>query len=915
MVNNCPLCGAAGDTAHHRVWCCPATAPEREKLPTWLVSEARQASPSSRFWITGVFPHPGDICPRPSSILAAECVDADGTSHGGIDNWGVEGDVNVDGSCTRKTVKELQRAASAVVVMGPDRKPLKVIRAAVPSPLPQTPQAAEFMAFMLAFRFLQGRAVIHSDCKNVVDTVNAGFPLAMDAKRTYAGLLRDMLKWQKQRGYLEAVRKVKAHQNVSVMDDGEERRRAEGNAAADEHAKGATALHPSPPQQVTDEVGYWLARSELVARTVARAMAKFPPMGKRLNKVRCGSIRPRAAARVPAPARLEGESLTPLMHDWWHAGGKWRCKACAKMCCDEHVPARLLRQKCGGPRTQISVSAMSEQGHDMAIAASHLPSVICIRCGAYALRRVYAKLRNECAPATKKGQQAIERLHRGLPPWDAVGRAAIVGTTATLRGKWDRAQGWVGLSTGPREYDDQHVHEANIDQCLNVDGRQCESHRGGTAEGLHRPTEAHERLTAVRRRVREKEAVKRASSATQLAVHAVAPGPLKRPREDADHGAVEGDERVAASWKEARKEADHMVTPCSCVVLATAEPSGGLKSRCEETPPAHSGRAGSSTDGIPRAARRRREDLPAAPDHGRTKVQKTEGRCGRPAGAAEDGADAAHDASAGNLEAEGRTSTQRTSHKRAHSAQGAGPRHDAEAMEGRRPGYSKRERRLPGQAAQFPEGADGHAAGKKSVGDEAPRENSWRSVQTDSQSQEMESDKGKGGHIVQPASERRGCKRSREQQASDPHVERKGRRGVGHRELPDASAVNVGGSSAGCSATPEAPTEAEGQMAVVNTTSSSARRRGRSAMHAGHDEEATRAQSVKTSAVNGRPNVMDERRGDGESAAADVTAVDDGGQPASRCSARTISRSHRWHEGQPHPPGGPHDKGLVSDRL
>ncbi len=88
VENTCPLCGAQGDTAHHRVWCCPATLAARSKLPTWIIDEARAAPSSSRFWTSGVFPHPGDICPRPSSLLTATCEDALGDDIVGTDNLG-----------------------------------------------------------------------------------------------------------------------------------------------------------------------------------------------------------------------------------------------------------------------------------------------------------------------------------------------------------------------------------------------------------------------------------------------------------------------------------------------------------------------------------------------------------------------------------------------------------------------------------------------------------------------------------------------------------------------------------------------------------------------------------------------------------------------------------------------------------
>ncbi len=161
VQNVCPLCGAAGDTLHHRVWWCPASREARANLPAWVIAEARRAAHTERFWTSGVFPHPGDRWPRPSSLLKAQCTDKDGNDIDDVGHWDISGEVYVDGSCTRHVIKELQRAGSAVVSMGPDGKPRKIIRSLVPAPLPQTPQAAEFAAFMVGFRLLDAVAAIY----------------------------------------------------------------------------------------------------------------------------------------------------------------------------------------------------------------------------------------------------------------------------------------------------------------------------------------------------------------------------------------------------------------------------------------------------------------------------------------------------------------------------------------------------------------------------------------------------------------------------------------------------------------------------------------------------------------------------------------------------------------------------------
>ncbi len=411
-------------------------------------------------------------------------------------------------------------------------------------PSPQTPQAAEFAAFVVGFRLLDAAATMYSDCKGVVDLVNSGFPKAIDAKRAYAGLVRDMLKWPKQRGYLGALVKVKAHQSISALRDQRERELAVGNSLADEGARLAVELHPPPPQEVADEVEHWLARAELVARTTARAMALFPPMGKRLVKVRRGSIRPPPPAAAPAgngPAAAGAGSA--LTHEWKFTGGRWRCQTCAKLFVGEHLTTALQRQQCGGPRTQISAEAMASRGHDMAGAMASVPFAICMKCGAYAVRRVYPKLRGTCEGATAKGRQAIERLHRGLPPWDIVGRAALLGTAARLLGRWTHREGWVGVTTGPITYEDdpaQDGEDAAASHLADDVGDRAPVARAD----LHQPaTDARRRLQELRARVRDREAANRAREVTQMDIKkARTMRPMsKRPRSGDEEDICGGD--------------------------------------------------------------------------------------------------------------------------------------------------------------------------------------------------------------------------------------------------------------------------------------------------------------------------------------------------------------------------------------
>ena len=64
VADKCPLCGEAGDTLHHRGYGCERTrAAVMAEVLVWFFREASRANPSDKFWTTGIFPHPDDICP------------------------------------------------------------------------------------------------------------------------------------------------------------------------------------------------------------------------------------------------------------------------------------------------------------------------------------------------------------------------------------------------------------------------------------------------------------------------------------------------------------------------------------------------------------------------------------------------------------------------------------------------------------------------------------------------------------------------------------------------------------------------------------------------------------------------------------------------------------------------------------
>eukprot|EP00972_Heterocapsa_arctica_P084700 12474858-Heterocapsa_arctica.AAC.1 len=61
--------------------------------------------------------------------------------------------------------------------------------------LPQTPQAAEFVALAVAAELAQGPSIVYDDCSNVVREFHKPLNLRLAGKRPYAGIMKFMLQW------------------------------------------------------------------------------------------------------------------------------------------------------------------------------------------------------------------------------------------------------------------------------------------------------------------------------------------------------------------------------------------------------------------------------------------------------------------------------------------------------------------------------------------------------------------------------------------------------------------------------------------------------------------------------------------------------------------------------------------------
>ncbi len=160
LVDNlCPKCRRGPDTNYHRIWRCQhqdAVSARQAVAPSWLIREAENAegAADAKFWVTGIIPHPGDEWPRPSQGEEA-VFEWIGPGQPSVSNRSpngkphVHGQVYIDGSCTTNVFPELRRAAAALIQWAYTAESGWRVLYPVPRTLPQTPQAAEYVALAL----------------------------------------------------------------------------------------------------------------------------------------------------------------------------------------------------------------------------------------------------------------------------------------------------------------------------------------------------------------------------------------------------------------------------------------------------------------------------------------------------------------------------------------------------------------------------------------------------------------------------------------------------------------------------------------------------------------------------------------------------------------------------------------------
>ncbi|CAK0826069.1 unnamed protein product [Prorocentrum cordatum] len=311
-------------------------------------------------------------------------------------------EVATDGSCTKPPIKEFQRAGWSLALLGPrSDRPLATMHGAVPASLPQESAVGEHLAAVFV-----SQGVIHLGNKQKELQLKARTPYACIAH--FAQSL-DGFK------HVQQYAHVKAHRSgdeYAALSDSQ-RRLTDANIVADLRAKEAAAIHPAPEQKAVEEMQKAVDRISQIARLIAHVM----PIFDKDDQIRW-------TRRAPT-LRRAASTRKATWHQWQDGELGAQCSTCLQL----HMPGQPLPLTgCPGTPTFLLDHRRNPSGHKLVAVNqkgtlesgaqdTYRPVLICVKCGAWALQRRKAKLRQPCAAATTKGLEVLNNLRRGVGPF------------------------------------------------------------------------------------------------------------------------------------------------------------------------------------------------------------------------------------------------------------------------------------------------------------------------------------------------------------------------------------------------------------------------------------------------------------------------------------------------------------------
>ena len=335
--------------------------------------------------------------------------------------WKMSGSIFYDGSCFRHREPELSTASFAVVEVDENGEATAVLRATVSPELPQTSQAAEHSGRLAAVQMLHGPAVLHGDCKAVVDSANLPSWRACHHKRLHGGSRRAAE--ASQRNHWATDFKVKAHRKIESATTDAERWEIRGNAAADTNVVAAQLMHPllSAEQRVLRQ------NDDNKLEQVCRVLGAVPRLWPKADRLQ--SVRPPGKKGK----RRRREAVAP--HEWHYRTNTWVCAVCFKRARTRQAILRRQREECDGLAQKMAAVVAHPRGHILAAADDDggKPLLVCIKCGSWAESNPRALLKEckGCVVPGSEGSQALRRLASGKHPQHQ--RGHLVGPVVALQ--------------------------------------------------------------------------------------------------------------------------------------------------------------------------------------------------------------------------------------------------------------------------------------------------------------------------------------------------------------------------------------------------------------------------------------------------------------------------------------------------
>jgi ribonuclease HI len=405
----CPTCGAAKDTATHRLFECgpnPRMSNPQEGVPLqkqllWRPPPALPLkSPRvSTFWYYEIHYFKGKCTFHSVAPFHMPC----------------DAEFFTDGSCRGSpTSRVMASGAAAYLHSGEQNNGIyRAVTWAVPEDLPQSSFTGEFLGLRL---LLTGVTMVtHMPPIKVITDSSAllhGWARATlkgpSFGRKWDGLYKQAISMGITGQIVSAValHKVKAHQHIRDDLSDQQQRWIHGNAVADAVANKCIDNHVH--DQYFDEEAIALKqhrtfiRKSVQALLDARAdMGKAPKPKRTMNQWRAASVK-------------AGNS----QHSLAWTGHKFACKTCFQKF------ARLpsISHTCTGvPRAGIgAISTATQHGHKPIVACIEGPKhgliIACIKCGAYSADRI-ALLAKPCTGKLGLRKYPIIRLSRGRHPY------------------------------------------------------------------------------------------------------------------------------------------------------------------------------------------------------------------------------------------------------------------------------------------------------------------------------------------------------------------------------------------------------------------------------------------------------------------------------------------------------------------